>query len=111
MGPQRREMDFAIPGNIRGGKKLGIEILRRKTERGRLITSNDLHQISRTHDVDGAEDPFSPMIISGNRQGPITEKLAIFAQETGRGTSGYQGIPSLVHGIGDAKKLSARYQA
>ena len=87
MGPQRREMNFSIPGNIRGRKKLGIEILRCKTERGRLITSDDLYQISRTHDVDRAEDPFSPMIISSNGQGPITEELAVFAQETSGGPS------------------------
>src|SRR4029434_5732904 len=107
VGPQKREMGFAIPRNIRGGKKLGIEILRCKAERGRLITSDDLHQISRTQTIDRAKDPFSPMIIGGNGQGPITEELTIFTQETGRGTSGHQGIPSLVDGIGDAKKLSA----
>ena len=72
MHPQEGEVGVAVGCDCHDGEKFRVEILRSKAERRRLIAPNQIHKVIGFHRLNAAEYPVGPMIVGGDRQGPIS---------------------------------------
>jgi hypothetical protein len=103
-----REKLLTPPCHLYSSQKLRIKALRGEPKEGPLVAPNNLHQILGAYLSDRPKDSLPPMIVSGDRQGPVAKELIILLEKPSGSAGGLHGISPLIHGGSDAEKPLSR---